>query len=388
MQRLFIPQLIVGIILLILFSPALMHAESARQLVQSGNNAYQAGDYKKSLEDYDKAAAAEPDSPVILFNKCNTLYKQEAYDEAIKMYEQAAIQSIQRENQALEAKSRFNMGNNAFRQAEILRSTDLQTSLDIYEQSAENYQAALQISPELVDAGHNLEMARKAANQVLREIKKQEQLQQQQKQTQEQLSKELEELVQKQQDAAQKSSELTESQQQEATAENGQKSEKLAEKQQAIKNRTEELASKLEQLSEQQKGQPSGEKSREHLNRAVQEQQQAEEKLRSNTPERAKKNQEKAAAEMLQALNDIDQQQEQQEEQKSQQEQSSEQQDNSRQQTETAQTDNEKTEAEAHESQVAPSDQTAQEILNEETENRKIRQGRSITGYKSVEKDW
>ena len=377
-----------GIILCSFLFPMTIFAESARQLVQSGNDAYLVGDYKKSLENYDKAAAAEANSPVILFNKGNALYKQEAYDEAIKAFEQAAVQSIQTDDQNLEAKSRFNIGNSAYRKAEKVRSTDLQKSVDIYEQSAENYQAALQINPELIDAGHNLEMARKAANQVLNEIKQQEKQQQQQKQAQEQLSKELNELLQQQQDAAQKSGELAESEQQETIPDNTQKSEKLADEQQAIKSRTEELANKFEQLSEQQSGQSSGEKAREHLNRAVQEQQQAEDRLRNNSPEQAQENQEKAAAEMHQALNDLNQQQEQQEKQDAQHGQSEEQQENNQPQSESAEADNQKAEEEVQASQVAPSEQRAQDILNEEAENRKIRQGRSVTGYQPVEKDW
>ena len=60
MQKQFI-NITAGILLCSFLFPVTVFAESARQLVQSGNNAYQAGDYKKSLEDYDKAAAAEPD---------------------------------------------------------------------------------------------------------------------------------------------------------------------------------------------------------------------------------------------------------------------------------------------------------------------------------------
>ncbi len=145
----------VGILLCSFLFPASAFAESARQMVQSGNNAYQAGDYKKSLEDYDKAAVAEPDSPVILFNRGNAFYKREAYDDAIKAFEQAAVQSIQTDDQNLEAKSRFNIGNSAYRKAEILRSTDLQKSVEIYEQSAENYQAAHDFAALNYGMGHH-----------------------------------------------------------------------------------------------------------------------------------------------------------------------------------------------------------------------------------------
>lgn len=377
-----------AILLGVFLLPTVVFADSARQLVRSGNNAYMAGDYGKSLEKYEKAADVGPGSPVILYNKGNALYKKGSYDEAIKVFEQAAIQSIQTEDQNLEAKSRFNMGNSTFRKAEILRSSDLQKALEIYGQSAENYQAALQLNPKLIDTGYNLEMARKAANRVLSEIKEQEKLNQQMQDAQDQLSKELNELLQQQQNAAQESSELAESQQQEAAPDNTQKSTKLADEQQALRNRTEELANKLEQLSEQQSGQPSREKAQDHLNRAIHEQQQAEERLANNSPDQAAENQEKAAAELLQALNNMDQHQEHQEEQKSQHGQNREPKDDNQPQTETAQADKQETEEEIQADQVAPSNQTAQDIIDEETENRKIRHERTITGYQSVEKDW
>ena len=69
-------QLIIGFIVLILFSPATIQAESVRSLVESGNKAYEQGDYANSLDSYDKAAEAEPDSAIVLFNKGNAMYKQ------------------------------------------------------------------------------------------------------------------------------------------------------------------------------------------------------------------------------------------------------------------------------------------------------------------------
>ena len=363
-------------------------ADSARQLVQSGNEAYMAGDYEKSLEQYERAAESEPDSPIILFNKGNVLYKKGAYDEAIEVFEQAAIQSIQNDNQELEAKSRFNMGNSAFQKAEILRTTDLQKSLEIYEQSAENYQAALQVNPQLFDAGHNLEMARKAANQLLSEIKKQEQQQQQMQDAQEQLAEELNELLEQQQDAAQESEQLSEAQQQQGTKEGTeQKAGDLAEQQQAIKEKTRQLAEKTQKLTEQPGSPSPDEKTQKHLEQAVREQQQAEDNLTENLPEQARQNQERAAAEMNQALAELNQQH-QQESQQAQQGQDQEQQEASQAQSESSEAEDQNTGEEVQSEQVPVTDRTAQDILDEETANRSVRQGRSVTGYQPVEKDW
>jgi hypothetical protein len=120
----------------------------------------------------------------------------------------------------------------------------------------------------------------------------------------------------------------------------------------------------------------------------MQEQQQAENRLRDNLPEQARKNQEKAAAEMGQVLNDLNRQQEQQGDQKPQQDQNIEQQDSSQPQTETAQAGDQETEEQTQEGQMVSTDRTAQEILNEEEENRKIRQGSSLRSYQPVDKDW
>jgi hypothetical protein len=180
---------------------------------------------------------------------------------------------------------------------------------------------------------------------------------------------------------------LAEAQQQKMITGNTQKNEKMADEQQAIKSGTEELANKIAQLSKQQSGRPSAEKAREYLNQAVREQQQAEESLRNNTPEQAKKNQEKAVAEMGQALNNLNQQHEQQEKQNSRQGQKHDQQANSQPEPARAETDQPESGAEERPDQV-PLNQTAQGILDEEMENRKARKRNNITGFQPVEKDW
>ena len=69
----------------------LAYAQSARSLVQQGNESYQKEEYGSALDSYEKAAEQAPGSPHIWFNRGSALYKEGQYDEAIDAFEQAAL---------------------------------------------------------------------------------------------------------------------------------------------------------------------------------------------------------------------------------------------------------------------------------------------------------
>ena len=180
MQR-FIIKATAGVILLMLFFPGLLMAESVRSLIDSGNTAYDQGDYAKSLDHYKKAAEIDPDSAVALFNKGNAFYKLGNYPEAFNAYEKAAGKAIKEDNLQLEAQSRYNMGNSAFRRAEKLVQEAPETAYEEFNRSSQNFQSALKLDPKISDAGHNLEVARIKARKVeelMRRQQQQKQLQQ------------------------------------------------------------------------------------------------------------------------------------------------------------------------------------------------------------------
>ncbi|MCI0441369.1 MAG: tetratricopeptide repeat protein, partial [Chloroflexi bacterium] len=72
----------------LLFTPQ-AQAQSARSLVQQGNQAYESKNYQEALDAYEKAAEIEPDSPRIWFNKGDALYQQGEFEKALDAYEQA-----------------------------------------------------------------------------------------------------------------------------------------------------------------------------------------------------------------------------------------------------------------------------------------------------------
>jgi tetratricopeptide (TPR) repeat protein len=153
-------QNILGFILLLFLVPGIAWAESARSLVESGNEAFSQDDFAAALENYEKAAESEPDSAVVLFNKGDALYKQEQYDEALNVFEQAAAKALGNNDQMLEAQSRYNMGNSAYRRAEIFSREDLNKAFEEYKRSSGYYQSAVKLNPNLSEAAHNLEASR------------------------------------------------------------------------------------------------------------------------------------------------------------------------------------------------------------------------------------
>ena len=198
-------QLIIGFIVLILLSPATIQAESVRSLVESGNKAYEQGDYANSLDSYDKAAEAEPDSAIVLFNRGNAMYKQGEYADAFNVYEQAAVKAMEDNDPMLEAQSRYNMGNSSFRKAEALSRNNPEKALDEFNRGSEYFQSAVKLDPKFFEAAHNLQVSRMAAKKVEELIRKQQQQAQQQEKAKEQIKKDLEELSEQQNKAAEQS---------------------------------------------------------------------------------------------------------------------------------------------------------------------------------------
>ena len=388
-------QYILGFIFVILFFPVAGDAESARSLIEKGNEAFGQGDYSASLEHYNKAAEMEPDSAIVLFNRGDALYRQEKYAEALNVFEQAAAKALQNNDRMLEAQSRYNMGNSSFHEAEKLRQENLEMSLAEYKRSSQYYQSAAKLDPDFTDAAYNLEASRIAVKQVEELMRKQRQEAQQNEQLKQNIAKELENLQKEQQDAAEQSSESDQSRQQEGSEnkETGQ-SEQLAENQKSITDRTREAGQKLEKMSQDKDAELSNEMAREHVKKAVEKQEEAEKELQQNKLSEAHENQQEASRELQKALQQLAQNQDQEQnkdksgrqEEGAAEKQKAEQQEQNEQQTladEAGQQEEQSPAVSENYGDVSPED-----IINEEIENKKYRSVRGKTGYDPVDKDW
>jgi len=391
MQKLFSLH-IFGALFMLLLVPGLACAESARSLVESGNEAFRQGDFATALDNYEKAAASEPDSAVVLFNRGDALYRQEKYDEALNVFEGAAAKAMADNDPMLEAQSRYNMGNSAYREAERYRQEDLQKAYETFKRSSGYYQSALKLNSNLPEAAHNLEAARIAAKQVEELIRKQEEKAQQGEQQKQEIAKDLQNLQKEQQDAAEQSRDLAQSQEQEGSdSETAQQ----AANQESITARTRETGEKLEQMSQDQQVEPSDEMAREHVKRAIAKQEEAQKNLQQNKPSEAHEDQQEAARELQKALQQLEQGQDNGEKKESagQKESSAKAEADQQKQPEQPEQQNSAEEAGQQNEEVpavsgAPAGESPQDIINEELENRIDRSVRGATGYKAVDKDW
>lgn len=157
-------------LLLPLISPDLSQA-SPRSLIESGNKAYENGDFSESERLYTEAAAADPEQGTALFNKGDSLYRQQKYPEAAAAFEQASVKS---KNKRLQAVSWFNLGNAHFQHTE--QRDNPQDKLSQLKKSAAAYKKAYQLDNSLTDASRNLEICRLA----IKELEKQQEQQQNQ----------------------------------------------------------------------------------------------------------------------------------------------------------------------------------------------------------------
>ncbi|NLF16151.1 MAG: tetratricopeptide repeat protein, partial [Lentisphaerae bacterium] len=121
-------------------------ADSARTMVRRGNDAYAAGRYEEAMKAYDQADVESPESPVVAFNRGAALYRTGDVAAAREAFSEAARRS---RDPAFEAQCRYNIGNGWFQEARRQKDSDLAKAIEACEHSVDNYQAALVLEPEM-----------------------------------------------------------------------------------------------------------------------------------------------------------------------------------------------------------------------------------------------
>lgn len=155
---------------LILFRCGNVHADSAGDLVESGNRAYAERQYDAALSSYTEALEERPDSKRILFNTGNAHYKMDEFDDAANAFEQSALNA---EDDDLAASARFNQGNALYRKAESLIPSDLSGALEHCKKSVSHYRNALELKPDFREAAENIEIARNKMQSILDQMQQQ-----------------------------------------------------------------------------------------------------------------------------------------------------------------------------------------------------------------------
>ena len=144
--------------------------ETVTGSVRAGNSLYREGKYEEALKKYKAAQVESHSDERIMFNLGNAQYKLGRYEEALSEY----LQSAQMEDPSVQAQSYYNAGNALYRAGKL-------------EEAVEQYLKSLEIDPNDEDSKFNLEFVRR---EIRRRMNEQQQRQQEQQKEKEQEEKE------------------------------------------------------------------------------------------------------------------------------------------------------------------------------------------------------
>ena len=361
---------------LLLLSAGPAAAESPRSLVQKGNLSLERGEADEALESYERASVDAPESPVIAFNMGNAHFRKGEWRAAREYFQKAALRS---RDLSLEARAWYNLGNTAFRQAERQEDSDLEKSLEHYEEAVRFYETALEKDPELQDAAFNLEVTRLTIKDLLDRIEKQREMMEQQREKLQEVVDSLRSLARREAAAARESGEL------DTAANRGPRWEERLEEasggQKDISGDTGAVRKRLEELFPEDQRPQQAQQALSHIDSSLVAQDEAVKDLGHKEPGSASRDQEGAREQLEKAIDALTEGQQPPDQQQQQQEQQGE---DRQQQEEQPQEQEPRQQPEQGERR----DETARSILEEEKENKKRRQEEAERGYKSVDKDW
>ncbi|HUT29726.1 MAG TPA: tetratricopeptide repeat protein [Sedimentisphaerales bacterium] len=369
------PEIIV-VVFSVLCLLATARAQSVRTFVQQGNSLYTEGGFNEAIDRYDQALLEKPDVLEPKFNKANSYYRLDDLAAAIELYREVASES---KDMKLVARARYNLGNCCFQQGLKQRDSNLEKALEALRTSIGHWRQVLDMEPENERAGKNIEVARLIIKDIIDQLNKQRQQQQQQAEKQKQLQEKLKELLEKQQALAQGTQATKDqadkgdiSQQQAADNYAGQ-----ANEQSQLRQETERAAQELmQQQDPNTPPPPQMQQAAAELGQAAASQTNAQDQLKSADGAQAKQSEDKAAEHIenaLDALSQGDQQGQQQQQQQT-------------RDPNQAQEPNQPQQPEEQKTEAA--DATAQEILDKEQQEKKMRQMLQRSGYQKVDKDW
>jgi Ca-activated chloride channel homolog len=129
---------------------------SARVYVEQGGQAFARGDYAGAAEAYAKAQETDPDSAEVAYNLGVAYYKQGELAKAKKFFSTA----LNTRDVELEARSKFNLGNVAYRQGLAKRSSAPE-AVQLLQTAIAHYRDALDVRSEDEDARVNIELAQR-----------------------------------------------------------------------------------------------------------------------------------------------------------------------------------------------------------------------------------
>ena len=142
-------------------------AGSAQASVRSAEKAFLKGDYSKAEQEYQQAAARNPNQPELQYNLGSAAYKAGGFAKAAESFAKA----MKTDDLTLQQDNYYNLGNTQYRLGQKTEKANAQETIKTWEQSVQSYEAALQLKPDDADAKYNQDLVKRK----LEELKKQEQ---------------------------------------------------------------------------------------------------------------------------------------------------------------------------------------------------------------------
>ena len=148
-----------------LMTTDLVYGESLYSTTEKGSILYKDKKYDEALKSFVDAQIESPENPNLKYNLSNAHYKMKNYEEAVKNYQDvvATAQDIE-----LEEESLYNIGNCRYRQGRL-------------EEAVEYYKKTLELDPNDLDAKYNLEFTREEIKKRINQSKQREKQQEQKK---------------------------------------------------------------------------------------------------------------------------------------------------------------------------------------------------------------
>lgn len=157
---------------LLVFSPAVLSAQSDRSEVRAGNRDFKKGQYREAEIDYKRALIADSASVTAKYNLGNALYKAESYNEA-ELYFKDLGDTLKNLSPSRASDYFHNSGNLALKQKK-------------YQEAVEAFKESLRLEPDNFETKSNLAYAQKMLKDQQQNQQSQNQQQQQQDQNQDQ----------------------------------------------------------------------------------------------------------------------------------------------------------------------------------------------------------
>ena len=345
-------------------------AETAAGVVREANKLYRQGQFKESIDEYDRALTQNPAAIEPRFNKADGYFRLDDLQQAIDLYKAVAAES--KDMQIVE-KAKYNLGNCFFQQGTKQKDSDLKKALEDMQTAIGFWRQVLDINPANENAAKNIEVARLTIKDIIDQINKQKQEQQKQEQQQKKTQEDLKQLLEQQKNLANKTGQ--------AKQQPNPDYNDIAKEQSQLKDRTEQVKQQLQQQNDPNTPDEKKQQAAEKLEKAVENQKGASEKLEKADANDAKKSQDDAAKNIEDALKELS-------EQKGQPQQDKQQQKEKQQSQQEPNQPQEPNQAEQQQQEVAAPDTTAQEILDKEQRQKQQRQMMQSPGFQKVDKDW